>query len=651
MKGIILTFGFLSIIFNTLSQEVDVETAKIVASSFLFNQKSHSSLTVSDIHTEIFNNKPVYYIVNFNDNGWVIVAANKSIRPILGYSENGEFSLNKQKPEPLNSLLNEYRSFIRNSFIYETRNLEANKEWEICIEKIKEDSLNKTNNTISASKRGAVMWGQSKNNDDGCSPSYNNNCPTGYGDNCNCDHKPAGCGAVAMGQIMWDWEWPKSYRWNLMPKALRNSTPTVDANEIARLLRDCGVESNMTYWCSGSWTTVNNIEDAFKSFNYKGVEKRVKSNWSNDIWKKILQNEIDCNRLVFYRGDKSDLSINKHHFIIDGYSSSDPNLFHVNWGWKGSYNGYYNLSDMTPGSHEYNKNQMAIIGISPSYEEIPMNIFDVNYTTISDYKTESARDIISIPATEKRIDILSSGEYYLVAGSEINLSSGFEVKSGAEFETIIDPTIKCEKCGLELLHIDNAIMIGQVEPYGCFDIRASNVNSYEFSVINDIGCIVYQSAGLLENNVTTSIWNGEGADYSAVYVGGLTLRNNCGERYFINQEITVIRGEDKNTTNTKTENDSIFIDLVKHKKNTTSMTSDAFTIFPNPSKGIFNIMTETNSLPYNVTIYNNLGIEIYRNDKVNSRLLQINIQNNVSGYYLLEIKMKGRKYYKKIVVY
>ena len=56
--------------------------------------------------------------------------------------------------------------------------------------------------------RGVVKWGQTINNSGGCTPSYNRFCRGELFLNCNCDRTRAGCGPVALGQVMWYWQWP-----------------------------------------------------------------------------------------------------------------------------------------------------------------------------------------------------------------------------------------------------------------------------------------------------------------------------------------------------------------------------------------------------------------------------------------------------------
>ena len=74
--------------------------------------------------------------------------------------------------------------------------------------------------------------------------------------------------------------------------------------------------------------------------------------------------ELAEGRPVIYGGLKSDGS--GHSFILDGYKDG---LFHVNWGGLGYNNDYFSLNQMDPEGegNGYNREQDAIIGISPYY--------------------------------------------------------------------------------------------------------------------------------------------------------------------------------------------------------------------------------------------------------------------------------------------
>lgn len=54
-----------------------------------------------------------------------------------------------------------------------------------------------------------------------------------------------------------------------------------------------------------------------------------------------------------------------HSFVVDGYDAAND-LYHVNWGWGGSYDGWFKLTALNPtSSYAFNSNKVAIIGIQP----------------------------------------------------------------------------------------------------------------------------------------------------------------------------------------------------------------------------------------------------------------------------------------------
>ena len=79
-----------------------------------------------------------------------------------------------------------------------------------------------------------------------------------------------------------------------------------------------------------------------------------------------IYNELLQGRPVMVAGWTS--SGGGHTFVIDGYDAN-TGLYHVNWGWGGSYDGWFALSALEPkASVAYNSNKVAIIGIQPDYK-------------------------------------------------------------------------------------------------------------------------------------------------------------------------------------------------------------------------------------------------------------------------------------------
>ena len=59
----------------------------------------------------------------------------------------------------------------------------------------------------------------------------------------------------------------------------------------------------------------------------------------------LIKAELNAGRPVFYAGYSKDTG---HQFVCDGYDNNG--LFHFNWGWSGSSDGYFELSVLNPSS-------------------------------------------------------------------------------------------------------------------------------------------------------------------------------------------------------------------------------------------------------------------------------------------------------------
>ena len=273
---------------------------------------------------------------------------------------------------------------------------------------------------LTDSERGGdVRWGQSTNNSGTCSPSYNQYIGETSNSNCNCGHYFAGCGSVAMGQIMWAFKWPKKYFWDQIPAFLENTTDVSKDNTIARIIHDAYNASDtdpvLVAPCEGSWTTLDKINAAFPEFGYHGVDKRIRNNWSDVLWFEMIRNKINCGRPVLYRADESLNS--KHFLVIEGYELENPDNFFINWGWRGVSNGgSYNLSSLDG----YIKNHKAIIGISPSFINSSNNISSI-ISPVHGVHSVYARSSVNLNSGS----VASDGNLLLSAGENIIINSNF----------------------------------------------------------------------------------------------------------------------------------------------------------------------------------------------------------------------------------
>ena len=175
---------------GAFAQRVSRETARSVAETFFNkNVRAGQAIQFTDITAETpFQN---FYIFS-SDSGFVIVAADERVTPILGYSKTNRF-VTEDMPENLRWWLEGYEGQIQ---VARNADLVGN-------ETIKNDwNCLKSGQTIpTKGNRGMFIglpsWGQDSGSDSYLL--YNNDCPIDANTNKHC---VTGCVATAMAQIM-----------------------------------------------------------------------------------------------------------------------------------------------------------------------------------------------------------------------------------------------------------------------------------------------------------------------------------------------------------------------------------------------------------------------------------------------------------------
>lgn len=661
---------FLSISFPILCQDVSLDDTRQKAISFM-NIKSSRSVSIKSIETLSINNFPTIRLVHFNSGGWVLVSNDYRTKPILGFGVSGSLDI-EAIPPGLMYLINDYKQQILAVKQSKSAKLQSHDEWS------KEDKVTKEGDSkglltstvfgLLQTSRGLVLWNQDRNNSGGCSPSYNQDCPAASSSDfgcwpapasdCRCDHKYAGCGAVAMAQIMWYWQFPHSYDWNIIPTELFNGTEPEPAAELARLIHEAGLAVNMQYCCSGSWATTENVKEGLVSFGFTGATKKDRSNWpSSEAWQSLIRAELDAGRPVLYRGgevidlgDWDDWG-NVHYFVCDGYDRNSPSYFHFNWGWGNTilsdpdYEYCFTLDNLAPDTeNDYSSNQQMIIGISPECA-MQESITSLPYTSISTAVSLEA-NTISIPGAGSILEIESEGSLTMSATNSITLNPGFYAKAGSVVTANVGP-YDCECDDISVLGWTNYFACDGMLCYG-----ADNANTFEFEVFNLAGQLIFQNAGTASDDYErTYVWDGTGSVYGW-YVCRITFRNNCaGELYnsyqvlssgspglmlsppnleelLINDEGTEIKGEGNN-----------YIDGLQ-------IEDQRILLVPNPNEGRFQLRTVFDN--YRVQIFNPSGNLIYDKSSRNPTI-EIDLSRYPQGPYLMRLTTSGNVYTRKIL--
>lgn len=373
---IVISSGFLMSASSAFAKQVPETDARTVAENF-FRKHTESVISSELGYTSIdATGNPLFYAFNFNNNsGFVLVSADNNASPIIGYSTEQGF----QKPDsrsPLAFWLSKRESEIK--FIRE-KNIASNAaivaKWNQYFTPSQGRSAAVNTNTVAPLL--LTKWNQS--------PFYNDSCPGG---------SVTGCVATTMAQIMRYWSYPVNgtgassycdcnssgypnnygtltadysavpYNWSNMPLTINTHNA-----DIAGLMYKCGVSVEMNYDPTGSSAAVINLdspvsaENSYVSyFNYDPatISGVYRGNYSDAAWLTLLKNDLDIARPVQYAGFGNQ---GGHTWVCDGYDDND--LFHMNWGWGGAGNGYFDVDGLNPIGEDFNSWQEGLFGIVP----------------------------------------------------------------------------------------------------------------------------------------------------------------------------------------------------------------------------------------------------------------------------------------------
>ncbi|MBO7617646.1 MAG: C10 family peptidase [Bacteroidales bacterium] len=376
----------------TFAERMNSETAQKVATTFL-NNNGVKSAQLTDLSIEA--GFPNLYIFNAEP-GFVVMAADDCVQPILGYSLTGKF-IAKNMPANVSGWLQGYNDEIQYAI---DQQLEATAETVQLWKDLMEGNSKAARATTVVNPLVQTTWDQNgfyyySGGQLLIFELYNNLCPYDYNAG---ERTVTGCVATAMAQIMKYWNYPAhgigshsytpsthpeygvqsanfgetTYAWSDMPNQLTSSSTNTQINAVATLMYHCGVSVDMMYDIGsngGSGAYSEDIPYALQQyFNYKSTANmKYKSNYSDNNWINLLKTELNASRPIEYNGSGT----GGHAFVCDGYNSS--NQFHFNWGWSGNNDGFYSLTSLNPGSggagggnYNFTNNQCAVIGIEPA---------------------------------------------------------------------------------------------------------------------------------------------------------------------------------------------------------------------------------------------------------------------------------------------
>lgn len=230
------------------------------------------------------------------------------------------------------------------------------------------------------------------------------------------EHYVVGCGPVAMAQYMNFYKFPKhgvgsgsivvqytqgnvsltvdfaqaTYDWANMIDDYQGDYTDVQGEAVARLCYHCGVASQSTYNSLGAGTTDVKILNAFiNHFNYNNTAHYVsRANYDEPTWMEMLYTELSAGHPVLYSAKDLNLELGiiaGHNFIIDGYDENG--LVHVNWGWYGFENGYFDVALLNVQQYTYDDWQAMYVDLYPNQEALKGDINGDETVDVADVTT------------------------------------------------------------------------------------------------------------------------------------------------------------------------------------------------------------------------------------------------------------------------
>lgn len=319
--------------------------------------------------------EPAFYVFdNPGDKGFVIISGDDIAQPVLGYSYENDFPM-EQLPEHIKSWLESLKKQINDGRKYGVVSLPDSR------------SVSRAGDVVV--KLETAKWNQET--------PYNQMLPI-VGDR----KAYTGCVITAAAIVMRYHKWPEKgtgtvpgyttqtlkierpaiklghiYKWDKMPLVYKyNGYTEEEGKQVARLMLDLGTMLGADYKLSSTSSYVPFI--TYRLNTYMGYDKgafyRDRYNYSDTEWHELIKNELNQGRPIIYSGGGGNRG--SHAFVLDGYTASS--FYSVNWGWGGSYNGYFLLNALVPSGNEndhYNLSQGAITGLMPDqgggcFEEI-----------------------------------------------------------------------------------------------------------------------------------------------------------------------------------------------------------------------------------------------------------------------------------------
>lgn len=387
------------------AKEIDVKTAKQAAKAWLLNSIPFNNpalqkgTTYSPVEPENYskgvieikdnyNSGTLAYVIELQPKGFIIVAPDDKINPIIGYSENSNF---RTTPSEQNALLYLVQrdmtnriKLIQKGFAPAQEMFSAQNTWIGLLNNYSDSGnlvpLKKLNNPawdVSVGPLILTTWGQDVS---AGSNVFNYYTPNNW---------YSGCVATAGAQILKYFSWPDSgtgshsyvhgtvgtlsanfgtaiYSWSNMANNYSGGSTLLQREAVGKIAYHFGVAVDMNYGSTASSSYLFDAANAFVNY-FRTSGTYLKSSISN-FYDRIYAN-ITANRPLLL--GFSTASGSGHAVVVDGVRHDNTGIttkwYHLNFGWEGTSDAWYNLgANIVAGGDTYTTMDDAVLDVVPS---------------------------------------------------------------------------------------------------------------------------------------------------------------------------------------------------------------------------------------------------------------------------------------------
>ena len=343
--------------------------------------------------------QPAFYVFGRDGGGFVIIAGDDNVTPVLAISDHNEFKV-EGMPDNVRWWMERMKAYVRASA---QQTPEIGVQWDKYVG-TKSDNARITGTVTDKVEKLTPEWDQGVNDPyffgEGVHV-FNKKCPLD-----GTEYSAAGCLPTALAELLTyqsgqaGVDMPASasgtvggytpesgcvapaayslgttYKWSEL-RTLTNIAAVkaaVDANNtalldnLAQLIADLGAMVEASYSQDETSAAISKAIDALiahMGFN-KGAYNASESSYTERKWIALLKAELDKRPLI-YSGCTTDNA--GHAFIFDGYGKYEgTDVFHVNFGWGGGdCNGYYYNTCLDSGYGDFSYYCRAIFDFYPN---------------------------------------------------------------------------------------------------------------------------------------------------------------------------------------------------------------------------------------------------------------------------------------------